>query len=170
MGSPCLIPLEGQKNLVWFLLTRNGDGAGIDTRKDQIDQIRWEVKEHWGIPNEGPLKFVKGFFQVYLQDHICIFPFIFWKWVMYSWTTMELSKTILFERKLACVGPMILCRRGLILFTIIFVISLYIMLHKPIGLKFFLALLNQGTQKLVIRRFCLFQGAQWILRRPYGRS
>lgn len=64
--------------------------------------------------------FSKSIFKVMLG----LFPIIFLKWVMNSWIIIALLVALLLDRKLTSIGPIILGRIGLILFTMIFVTSL----------------------------------------------
>lgn len=79
----------------------------------------------------------KVFCRSILRIMLAYFPFIFLKWLVYSCTMMAFSLDLLLNRKLAWLGPMIDSIIGLILLTMILVINLYIVLERPIGLKFF---------------------------------
>lgn len=46
------------------------DGVRTDTGHDELGKLRGEVEAYRGVPDGGPLKFIKGFFQIGLEDHI----------------------------------------------------------------------------------------------------
>lgn len=105
----------------------------------------------------------KAFSRSIFRVKLVFLPFIFLKWLMYSFTIMALLQGHLFDRKLDWLSPMIEGNIGFILLTMILIISLYIVLQSPISLNFFntVALAHLGIRHMWVVLTSGFISSLW---------